>query len=370
MSFSFWESDYFSSNAGVAVIGTGIVGLSTAIHLKRLNPGLKVVAIDRQWPPHGASTKNAGFMCFGSPTEITDDIEQIGEEQAMLTFKARYEGRTTLFTLLQDADIDYQNCGGIELMEKHDNQNVDIGYLNALIKNVIGVNDYFKTIENITFPNFSKEAYLATEEGKVNPVKIVSALKRLADLEGVNFVFKEIKQLDDANATVIFKDGSIIQADQLAITLNAFTPALLPGIDDVVPARNNVLVTSPVPEFRLEQVLHIDKGYLYMRKVGDRILFGGARNKFGPGEYTDDLQINEAVIAYLVEYLKQKMGVQSEFSVDYTWAGILGVGKSKKPIISRINQKSCVGVRLGGMGVAIGAKVGKDLAELILDIKN
>ena len=42
----------------------------------------------------------------------------------------------------------------------------------------------------------------------------------------------------------------------------------------------------------------------------------------------------------------------------------MGVGSTKAPIVERIDERIAVGVRLGGMGVAIGSLVGQELAEL------
>jgi hypothetical protein len=44
----------------------------------------------------------------------------------------------------------------------------------------------------------------------------------------------------------------------------------------------------------------------------------------------------------------------------------MGVGKQKKPILEKLSPKVYCGVRLGGMGVAIGSLVGKELANLSL----
>ena len=55
---------------------------------------------------------------------------------------------------------------------------------------------------------------------------------------------------------------------------------------------------------------------------------------------------------------------EKHFSIDYEWAGIMGVGATKQPIIEKIDAKIGVGVRMGGMGVAIGTSVGKKLANL------
>jgi hypothetical protein len=42
----------------------------------------------------------------------------------------------------------------------------------------------------------------------------------------------------------------------------------------------------------------------------------------------------------------------------------MGVGSQKKPIIKKLYPGVYCGVRLGGMGVAIGSSIGKELAVL------
>ena len=45
--------------------------------------------------------------------------------------------------------------------------------------------------------------------------------------------------------------------------------------------------------------------------------------------------------------------------------GIVGVGNQKKEIVKQVSENVFCGVRLGGMGIAIGSLVGKDLARLL-----
>ena len=43
----------------------------------------------------------------------------------------------------------------------------------------------------------------------------------------------------------------------------------------------------------------------------------------------------------------------------------MGVGQQKNTIVKQLGSNVYCGVRLGGMGVAIGSLIGKELAELI-----
>lgn len=67
----------------------------------------------------------------------------------------------------------------------------------------------------------------------------------------------------------------------------------------------------------------------------------------------------------LEELLKTTILPGSDFEVDYSWSGIMGVGSQKKPIVKQLSDNVFCGVRLGGMGIAIGSTIGKELAQLI-----
>ena len=56
---------------------------------------------------------------------------------------------------------------------------------------------------------------------------------------------------------------------------------------------------------------------------------------------------------------------KKEFEIDYRWSGIMGVGTKKTTIVKSISENVFCGIRLGGMGVAIGSIVGTDLANKI-----
>jgi len=40
----------------------------------KLNPNAKIIVIEKGMLPQGASTKNARFACFGTVSEILEDI--------------------------------------------------------------------------------------------------------------------------------------------------------------------------------------------------------------------------------------------------------------------------------------------------------
>jgi len=47
------------------------------------------------------------------------------------------------------------------------------------------------------------------------------------------------------------------------------------------------------------------------------------------------------------------------------WSVIMAFGKDKMPIVKKESNNIAIGVKLGGMGVAIGSKVGEKVAALL-----
>ena len=131
---SFWERKAFFEGIDFTIIGAGIVGYSTAIQIKEKYPNARVLILEKGYLPSGASSKNAGFACFGSPTELFDDLRNNPEELVWQTVKMRYEGLQELFRLLSGKDIGYEKNGSWDLILQNDfNSKIDsrfIEYLN------------------------------------------------------------------------------------------------------------------------------------------------------------------------------------------------------------------------------------------------
>ena len=77
---SWWELDALSNTRDLIIVGAGITGLSTALFYKRRFPKHDVLLLERGFWPAGATTRNAGFACFGSAGELLDDLQQGQDE--------------------------------------------------------------------------------------------------------------------------------------------------------------------------------------------------------------------------------------------------------------------------------------------------
>jgi len=367
---SYWERTTYFEGIDLLIVGAGIVGLSTSIAVKKKYPQWKIVIVERGYLPSGASTKNAGFACFGSPSELFEDLKTIPENQVWETFNARYSGLKTLFELVDPLKIEYNACGSYDLLRTND-EDIDpdfIAYLNNESQKITKKDKTYLT-ENDPNRKFGfrglKTAYFNSVEGSINTGKLIEQLHQKAIQAGISILFGMECQKYDAT-----KDGVLItlsigemKVDRLIICSNGFAAQLVD--EDVIPARAQVLITKPIPNLSLNSTFHMDKGYYYFRSINNRILLGGGRNLDINGETTTDLATTEHIQTALQNILDEIIMPNQDVEIDYSWSGIMGVGKSKQPIVKKIADNVYVGIRMGGMGVAIGAAVGQQLSELI-----
>ncbi|MBK9701346.1 MAG: FAD-dependent oxidoreductase [Flavobacteriales bacterium] len=89
---SIWEQRSFGAPVHLAVVGAGLVGLWAAVHARRRWPHRRVLVVERGPHPAGASVRNAGFACFGSPSELLADLAAEGEQAALARVAERWQG--------------------------------------------------------------------------------------------------------------------------------------------------------------------------------------------------------------------------------------------------------------------------------------
>jgi len=370
MNVSYWEYKTWLSNVDFTIIGSGIVGLSTALHLRYRFPKATILILERGILPNGASTKNAGFACFGSLSEIIDDLNSHTEEEVLELIKKRWNGLQILRKNLGDQKIDYQPNQGFELFTKEDEELYEECFskkekINALLAPIFK-HPVFTTQDNIfNFKNIQPKYIVNRFEGQVDTGKMMRTLLEKVQKAGVSILNQcEVTSINDLNTSVEIKTNHFtFSTHKVLIATNGFASQL--GIDLVKPARAQVLITKPIQGLPIKGSFHLDKGYYYFRNIDDRILFGGGRNLDFITEQTTQFGQTQLVQEQLELLLKTTILPNIDFEIENRWSGIMGVGTKKKSIIKPISTNVYCGVRLGGMGIAIGSIVGTELADLL-----
>lgn len=373
ITLSFWERDSFLNDIDVAIIGCGIVGLSTALSLRERDVSLRIAVLERGTLPEGASTRNAGFACFGSITELLDDLETNSEDEVFALVEKRFRGLQRLRQRVGDANMHYEPFGGFEIFQNTEGAVFEkcadaISYFNQNVASIVGKNDNYQiTTQDFGFQNVSEKKIWNTSEGQIDTGRTMQTLLRLARENNI-MIFNglNIKNITDDTEGVILEseDGWDFKAKKLVVATNGFARRLMPHLA-VLPARNQVLITKPIPNLALKGGFHYDKGYYYFRNVGNRVLFGGGRNLALDNEMTDIFGHTDLIQNALMKLLNEVILPNQSFEIDMWWSGIMGIGSVKKPIIERISPNVVVAVRMGGMGVAIGSLVGEEAAALL-----
>ena len=367
---SHWEKNSYFRNLDFVVIGSGIVGLSTAIFLKHRYKDSRVLVLERGYLPTGASTKNAGFACFGSPTELFDDLKSIDESVVWDTFSKRYFGLQTLFNLISRDQIDYDQCMSWDLISSNQDNKITpdfINYINEKAYQITGKqNMYYEDPSIASRFGFQKvnTSYCNSLEGSIDTGKLIKELHKQAILHDVMVLFGiEAQNLESSeHGNIINTTFGEIHANKCIIATNGFAKRWT--TEDILPARAQVVITNEIPDLKIKGTFHIEKGYYYFRNVNNRILLGGGRNLDISGETTEDFGLTQQIQDKLTELLKNVILPEQRFEITDSWSGIMGVGKSKSPIVKKIDDNTAIGVRLGGMGVAMGSQVGKTLSSL------
>ncbi|MES2568049.1 MAG: FAD-dependent oxidoreductase [Bacteroidota bacterium] len=364
--FSFWETQTYFKDIDLIIIGSGIVGLNAAISYKEKHSRAKILVLERGVLPNGASTKNAGFACFGSVSELLSDIKNTNEDFVWQTVEMRIKGLQLLRKRLGDKAIDYKEYGGYELFDDIKNFeacNDSVDYFNKKISAYTGIKNTY-SIENkrIKAFQFNKINGLIwnRKEGQIDSGKMMQNLIKLALSKGITILNSiTVLSINDYKTGVDLETSiGTIKTTHVVVATNGFAAELLKG-ENVNPARAQVLITKPIEGLKIKGTFHYDEGYFYFRNIGERLLFGGGRNLDFVKENSSEFELNEKIHQHLEKLLKTIILPGVKFEIEQRWCGIMGVGNEKKPIIKKVSPNVVCAVRMGGMGVAIGSLVGK-----------
>jgi glycine/D-amino acid oxidase-like deaminating enzyme len=370
---SYWEQKNFL-NYDLIIVGSGFTGLSTAIHFKQKHPKSKVLILEREIFPTGASTKNAGFACFGSLTEVLDDFWTMTQDEVVQLVKKRYKGLQDIRKQFGEKALGYKSNHGFELLEEENLSALEqMEYINKLLKKTFK-GEVFTLMKKPQKFGFSDRVKAVVEnhfEGELDPAKYLNCLWQMASGLGVKILTGVTVIEIQRDTGLIFAENPAqsrvfeFQAGKIGVCTNAFTKKLWPE-SDIKPGRGLILLSKPLEEkIPWKGAFHLDKGYVYFRQIDGRLLLGGARNKDFETENSTDFVVNPKIKSHLDTLAREVIIPGKNLEWDMEWTGIMAFGEKKIPLIQPIGEKTGAAVRLGGMGVAIGWQVGKELSKLL-----
>lgn len=372
---SFWEINSFT-NFDFIIIGSGILGLSAACEIKEKNPSRSVLILEKGIFPAGASTKNAGFACFGSLTEILSDMKRIGESETISLVRKRYEGINLLRKRLGDDKTGFLNYGGYELIDdKHISSLEKIYFVNKKLYEIFKDNVFETADERISEFGFNTSAVKALVyskfESQIDTGKMMYSLIDYAASLGIRILngcnvesFSEKENYIRVIASGLNNDNIFFDAKTIIVCTNAFTKKLLPDFK-VIPGRGQVIITKPINDLKFKGVFHFDEGFYYFRNYENRIIFGGGRNLDFEKESTTKFESNEKILEDLKNKLDNIILPLQQYEIDLCWTGIMGFNELKKPEIKKITDRIIFALSCNGMGIALSSYTAAEIIKSI-----
>ena len=385
MPTGYWETEHLLRPVDFTVIGAGMVGMSTALHLKRARPDLSVRLLERSPLSSGGTTRNAGFACFGSAGEWLDDLDAIGPHALEALIRMRAEGLAELIGLLGAKAIGLQWTGGWELLSDSPDDRALAERINGALDLLRDVaTPVLSTVLRTVHPTGGGQPALTEDadrakalgaahaihlpwEGMIHTGQMVSAFHRALDDAGVQRLHGvEVKALAPSpTGWMLDTSAGGLESRQVGLCTNGLAAQLVSGLE-VRPVPNRVLVLRVASGALPVGTYHIDRGYLYMRTLDEHhVLFGGGRH-WGyelPLPPERNVEMEAQWDAALEQAARRWVNVEA---VTHRWTGWLGVGPDRRPLIGESQPGLHHAVRMGGMGVAIGTRVGRELAESML----
>ncbi|GGF43108.1 oxidoreductase [Aliidongia dinghuensis] len=354
----------------VAIIGAGIAGLSTALHLAEA--GTDVVVIDAREPGWGASGNNGGQLNPGLKYDPAVIEATYGPDLGHRMVRFAYGTTDYAFDLIRRLGID---CGARQ------NGTLRAAYGDA---SVGSVETTARQCQERGMPVDLLDAAAVARVTGTDRYKVALFDKRGGDLHPLNYTRGLAKAAAAAGASIhggtpatrlqragshwrITTPRATILADKILIATNGFTDGLWPGLRrTIVPVFSAIAATEPLPEPIAKKILPArcstyESGRItvYFRvDQANRLLMGG-RGPMRPIARPDQ-------IAYLTRYAVRLWPELTGVSWRYGWNSRLAMTKDHWPHIHEPAEDALAYLGCNGRGVALATAMGRQLANRLI----
>lgn len=357
-----------SLRTDVAIVGAGVTGLSTAIHLAE--QGVRAVVLEAQEPGFGGSGRNNGqiipTLSRLDPANLTTAY---GEEAG--TALARMVGGSAelVFDLIRRYQI---RCDGVQkgwIQPAH-----RPGRMTAVEKRVaqwralgaeVDLLDAART-EHALGTDFWHGAMVAHTGGHVNPLSLARELARAAIGLGVRIHgASPVTAMERAGGgwRLATPQGSVT-ADRVVLATNAYTDGLWPGLRrSIVPVLNFQMVTEPLPAWLRDSVLPSDmacsdtRGDLHFFRwtADNRLVSGCTLVRSANAESRARERVRERI--------RRVFPQAGDPAIARSWSGHLAMTADFRPHFHELAPGVVGAVGYNGRGMALGTAVGRELAR-------
>lgn len=368
----------------VAIIGGGFTGLSTAYHLKAIEPDMKIALLESQVIGFGASGRNGGFNMTLFGLTISFTALRFGKNRAKEAHLYMEHAVDTLRDLVGDLDIDcdYEHPGFLRVAtsEKYKKRILhEIELVHSLGISGIEWIDKNRVQEEVKSPLYLG-AWWEPRCGLVNPAKLAWGWKDIITSRGVE-VFEEspVSEIAREGKKIrIHTPGGQVLADKVVLATNAYSHQILQTKSKQVPIWTYIVLTEPLSDSHFSQIGWQNRQgiedarnlvHYYRLTADNRLLMGGRDVSIAYGEDMDH-DYNQNVFSQLEEDVRTIFPPLRDLQFTHRWGGPVSITLDMAPAMGYLGDKQIV-YSLGclGHGVSITHLNGKTAADLILERK-
>jgi gamma-glutamylputrescine oxidase len=363
MTQSFWQRSHAYSTpamtADVAILGAGFVGLSTAYWLTELQPGLKIIVIDRKSIGSGASGRNAGFLTKGSAAFHHGLEEKLGVKTAGEIFAYAEESLRLLDQkILQTSPELKAEKVASQTLYRTAPEQIPSGFKRTLMTELP---DCLQS----TFAT----AITGENEFKINPASLLQTMATKLKGRGVQ-ILEQLTAFDLTQDAILTETG-FVKAKTTILALNGYLPQFHQHFKKMIrPTRAQMLAVRIKADLRAPDLYYDPAERVYWRQGPDQTLLIGGKRLLDPEREVGEFDkvtpiIQEALETYVRDVLKQ------EPEIVQRWSGVMGFTVDELPIIieTDLRKDTFVVGGFSGHGMGLGFLSAKETAELALGKK-
>ncbi|MXP25510.1 FAD-dependent oxidoreductase [Altererythrobacter indicus] len=358
-----------SVSADIAIIGGGLAGVSSALHLAQA--GADVVLVEADHIGSGAALASAGVVAPQLVRTTPDQVlAKLGREAGEGILKLVAESGDYLFDLLDRLGVE---CGAEQsgfiapstsrhaFRELQDIQQQWLPYRSDL-----RILD-FKETEGLTGCKGYAAALLDTSGGMLDPLACVQGLARQAQLAGARiFEGSKVASIErNGDGWKVLTAQGDIRASKVLLAANggngvlhrnlAGTTLPLPVIEVATQPLSAAMRAEILPQRHALTDLEAD--VFSLRYADGNRLVTAFPSKGHPSDAMIEKRVNDRLKAMLAHYHPVKL--------DYVWRGLGQVNSDLLPRVVRVDENMLAIQACNGRGLGINTVIGREVALMM-----
>jgi glycine/D-amino acid oxidase-like deaminating enzyme len=368
--------------ADVAIVGAGYTGLWTAYYLKRAQPSLRIVVLERERAGFGASGRNGGWISgfFSGPPRAYEQLGGRGSYAALQRemFATVEEICRVLAEERIEADLVRAGQLAVALnraQELRQREHVRAARGHGLREEDLRELSREELAARVRVEG-ARAATFSPHVARVHPAKLLRGLATSVERLGVSI--HERTPVSEIRPHQALTPFGTVSARWVVRATEGYTASLAGLRRALVPMNSSMIVTEPLPAAAWQQIgwsgrellgdeAHV---YVYLQRTEDgRIAIGGRGRPYRFGSRTDgEGETARATIASLHWHLAAMLPAAGAAAVEHAWSGVLGVPRDWCPAIEA-DPRTGLAWAGGyvGEGVAASNLAARTLRDLILD---